>query len=80
MLYDSKTQNVSWELNLSKAIALREICRQAPHLYAKDVVKILSVILNECSSFRDGLASAMVIQAVTELCKAYEIDAAGKLI
>lgn len=79
MLYDESYKNLGLEMNISKAIACREICRLAPHLHGKDVVSVLSLILNESAGSANGLPSAIAIEAIIELCKAYVIDVSGSL-
>lgn len=70
----------SWELNVMRTIALREICRAGPEIHGKSLVSKLSEILNECDNYESGLPSAIAIEAVIELCKASIIDISGKFL
>ena len=79
MLHEYPSENLKLELNLSKAIALKEICCVAPHFHGKSVIGLLSKILNESEDEVHGSASALSIEAVIELCKACVIDISGKI-
>ncbi|KAK6643720.1 hypothetical protein RUM43_005230 [Polyplax serrata] len=79
LLHDKLDDANDLELNLSRALALREICRLAPHLHGKDVISVVSRVLNECADrSMNGLPSAITIEAIIELCKAHVIDISGR--
>lgn len=69
-----------WEVYLSKTMAMREICSTAPKLHGKDLVGMLSEVLNLCGDDSNGLPSALAIDSITELCEAHVIDVAGLLL
>lgn len=69
---------MSWEINVSKAAVMRDICRIRPETYGKGLVPLLSEILNTCGYDNSGMPSALAIEAITELCKAHVTDIAGE--
>ncbi|XP_063226098.1 focadhesin isoform X2 [Bacillus rossius redtenbacheri] len=66
----------SWELEVAKALAIREICRTRPELHGEELVSMLSQVLNRCGGVWGAAPSSMAVESITALCGAGIVDIA----
>ncbi|XP_059487543.1 focadhesin isoform X2 [Neocloeon triangulifer] len=63
--------------DLTRAHTIKEICLERPNQHGKDLVGILSGILNRCTGESGATACALALEAIAALCKATVIDVAS---
>lgn len=63
-----------WELNVAKALSMKQICETRPAQHGEELVSLLSDILNKCSGVQGSLPSSIAIEAIAALCSADIVD------
>ncbi|XP_067002022.2 focadhesin [Anabrus simplex] len=69
-----KDDEDSWEFEIAKASAIKQICETRPELYSAELVSMLSKILTRCGDSEGSLASSLALEGISALCKAEIVD------
>lgn len=66
-----------WEMNVAKAITIKEICLTKPSKHGTDLVIHLSNILNESSKSDGETATVIALEAIISLCYSHTVNVAS---
>ncbi|XP_023716355.1 focadhesin isoform X3 [Cryptotermes secundus] len=76
LLMEDPIYGKEWKFDMTRALAIKEICEIRPEQHGPELVKLLSQILNQCASEQDGQSSALALQGITSLCNAEIVNIA----
>ncbi|XP_075981084.1 focadhesin [Anticarsia gemmatalis] len=63
----SRADDLKWELDIAKAVAVRRICETRPSDHGLELVSVISSILNRCGDKSGAVATCVCLQSLARL-------------